>query len=51
MFNHYSTDRIDVKMPEDILLQNLDLSIVIVLEGENDLAFSINLCKVNEVKS
>ena len=51
MFNHYSTDRIDVKMPEDILLQNLDLSIVIVLEGENDLAFSINLSKVNEVKS
>lgn len=51
IFNHYSADRIDVKMPEDILLQNLDLSIVIVLEGENDLAFSINLSQVNEVKS
>lgn len=51
IFNHYSTDRIDVKMPEEILLQDLDLSLVIILEGEDDLAFSINLSKVNEVKS
>lgn len=51
MFNHHSTEFIDVKIAGNYLLEDLELSMVIVLEGESHLAFSIDLDTVSEVES
>lgn len=50
VFNHYSLSIEDIEMPEGLYLQDLDLSLVVILKGEEDLAFSIQLNQVSEVE-
>ena len=50
LFNVNTLEFEDIQMPEGLTLQDLDLSVVIILEGEDDLAFSIQLHPVSEVE-